>query len=223
LKQTSRLTAIATALALCLAAATSARADPNSMSGFWQLVSKKMPEQPALKEKSTARPAGDPRTVSNADPMELRWCVPQGVPYVMDNAGPLDIIVSPREVVILAEKIALPRHIYTASPSRPDMSVFDPSPVGYSSGKWNNGKLEVETVGLSNGVGPLGIARTQTSRVVERFEVAGDTLTVNVEWRDPAVLSKPLRYTLAYRRLPKTYTAAEHYCDPRENGVGYRK
>jgi hypothetical protein len=157
----------------------------------------------------------------DVDAEAARWCVAQGMPYVMTGAGPIDIIAAPRELVITAEKIAVPRHIYTDGQVRPDLETFDTTPVGDTRGRWQGDEVVAETIGMSAGVGPAGAPRTEASRVVERFKVTGNVLTISATWTDKSVLKGPYRYTLTYRRLPASYTAPEHYCDPRDNGVGH--
>ena len=65
------------------------------------------------------------------------------------------------------------------------------------------------------------LQRPRAARRDERFHLAGDTLTVASTWTDKKALSAPYHYTLTYRRLPSSYTPVEHYCDPRNNGVGH--
>lgn len=191
-------------------------------SGFWKLIKREAAAPPTLTAAGTAE-RSKIQARDDIDVQSVRWCVMQGLPYVTDNAGPIDIIVGAQEVAILAEKLALPRHIYTAGQPRPDMNIYDPTPVGYSSGQWHGqNELLVDTVGLSAGVGPAGVPRTTMSHLVETFKVSGPALTVSAVWTDSAVLREPYRYTLTYQRLPERYNAEEYYCDPRANGVGHR-
>ncbi len=207
---------------LSLLAGLPAQAALSPFAGFWQLVRREAPA-PAELTAAGAAARNKVQARDDIDVQSVRWCVEQGLPYVMDNAGPIDIIVGPQEMAILAEKVALPRHIYTAGQPRPDMSIYDPTPVGYSSGQWRGqNELVVETVGLSAGVGPASIPRTPTSHLSETFTVSGQTLTVTAVWTDPATLRRPYRYSLTYQKLPERYTAREYYCDPRANGVGHR-
>jgi hypothetical protein len=209
----------ATLAALFLLAGLPVGAAQSPFSGFWKLVKQEVaapaeliPAAVAAKAKLKAR--------DDADVEDVRWCVQQGLPYIMENAGPLDIIVGPKELVILEEKVALPRHIYTAGQPHPDMTIFDNTPVGYSSGRWQGkDELIVDTIGLSAGVGPANAPRTETAKVSETFKVVGETLKVTTIWTDPATFRRPHRYTLVYQRLPADYTAQESYCDPRANGV----
>jgi hypothetical protein len=209
----------ATLAGLFLLAGPPVGAAQSPLSGFWKLVKQEaaapaelIPAAVAAKTKLKAR--------DDADAEDVRWCVQQGLPYIMENAGPLDIIVGPKELAILEEKVALPRHIYTAGQPHPDMTIFDNTPVGYSSGRWvGKDELVVDTIGLSAGVGPTNAPRTESAKVSETFKVVGDTLKVSTIWTDPATFRRPYRYTLVYQRLPADYTAPESYCDPRANGV----
>jgi hypothetical protein len=196
-------------------------AAPSPLSGFWKLVKQEaaapaelVPAAAAAKAKLKAR--------DDVDMEDVRWCVQQGLPYIMENAGPIDIIVGSKELAILEEKVALPRHIYTAGQPHPDMTIFDNTPVGYSSGRWQgDDELIVDTFGLSAGVGPSNAPRTESAKISETFKVVGDTLKVSTIWTDPATFRRPYRYTLVYQRLPANYTPQESYCDPRANGVAH--
>lgn len=206
---------------LCLQVATPSVAAPSPLSGFWSLVKREAPVPAELTAAGAAAKA-TLKATGDVDVQAVRWCVEQGLPYVMDAAGAIDILVGPKEVAILEEKDALPRHIYTGGQPHPDMTIFDNTPVGYSSGRWQGDELIVDTVGLSAGVGPAGAPRTQSATVSETFKVAGNTLEVATTWTDPATFRQPYQYTLIYRRLPARYTAREDYCDPRVNGVVHR-
>ena len=70
------------------------RAASSPLSGFWKLVKREaaspaelIPAAAAAKAKLKAR--------DDVDVEEVRWCVQQGLPYVMENAGPIDIVVGP--------------------------------------------------------------------------------------------------------------------------------
>ena len=213
---------LAAALAgLFLLAGVPAKADPSALSGFWKLM-KREAAAPADLTPAGAAARAKLKARDDVDVERIRWCVEEGLPYIMDNAGPIDILVGPNQVAILEERVALPRQIYTAHQPRPDMTVFDNTPVGYSSGHWQGDELIVETIGLSAGVGPASAPRTESAALSERFKVVGDTLEVSATWTDPATFRRPYHYTLVYQRLPADYTAEEYYCDPRDNRAGNR-
>ena len=203
----------------CLAITTSVRAGASDLSGFWQLQSNNASSKPELTPWATAQKA-KLHLSGEAIKEDLDWCVFQGIPFAMDQAGPLDIIVAPREIVITAEKLALQRHLYTDNQKSPDPKIFDETPVGNTHAHWDGDVLKAETWGLTDGVGPAGIPRTRTSKLQEEFRLSGDSLTVISTWTDPKALHRPYTYTLVYKRLPADSAATENYCDPRKNGVG---
>jgi len=204
---------------LCMAITPAVYGEAAGLSGFWQLQSNKASAPPDLTPWAKAQRA-KLHLAGEATKEDLDWCLVQGIPYSMDQAGPLDIIVAPREVLITAEKIALQRHLYTDGQKKPDPEAYDPTAVGNSHAHWEGDVLKSETSGLSDGVGPAGVPRTNTSELREEFRFAGDTLTVVSTWTDPKTLRRPYTYTLVYKRLPADYAASEYYCDPRKNGVG---
>jgi hypothetical protein len=217
------------AAALCLstvlaapAVAAPAPADHTiaGLSGYWR-----------IKDKGTVQPAltawaktemGKVARKGDIDVDADRWCAFQGMPYVMDNAGPIRIVQAPDETAIIAERLAVPRHIYFKLAKRPDPEVFDFTPVGNTFGRKVGDTLVAETLFFNEGVGPEGAPRTQDAKLTERFRVlsGGKELQITSTWTDPKVLTKPYVYTWTYEKLPDDYTAVDFYCDPRENGVG---
>jgi hypothetical protein len=190
------------------------------LSGYWR-----------LKDKGTATPAltpwaqtqkSKPDRKGDVDLQSDLWCIFQGMPYVMDSAGPIEIRQSPGETIILAERLALPRHIYFKLAERPSAEVFDFTPVGLSTGQRSGDTLVVTTDMFTAGVGLDGAPRTEKAKVVERFKVSGNgnQLTVTSTWTDPDVFAKPYTYTWTYERIPESYTPSFFHCDPQANGVG---
>jgi hypothetical protein len=205
------------------AAAPAAKPADNTvpgLSGYWR-----------LKDKGTAKPVltawakgemSKVETKGGIDVQAVRWCAFQGMPYVMDNAGPIRIIQTPDETAIIAERLATPRHIYFTLAKRPDRDIFDFTPVGNSMGRRDGDALVADTLMMSEGVGPEGAPRTDQARLNERFHLAngGMQLSITSTWTDPKVFAKPYVYTWTYERLPDNYTHEDYYCDPRKNGVG---
>jgi hypothetical protein len=189
------------------------------LSGYWRLKDKGA-AKPVLTDWAKAEMA-KPGHRGDLDVEAARWCVLQGMPYVMDNAGPLEIRQAPDETLILAEKIAEPRHIYFHL-KRPDPNVFDFTPVGNSLGHREGDTLVADTMMLMDGLGPDGAPRTDGAHIIERFRVAkgGKELAVTTTWTDPKVFAKPYVYTWTYEKLPDSYLVPDNYCDPRRNGVG---
>jgi hypothetical protein len=211
-------------LVLSSLTATSAQAAEDQrlpgLSGYWR-----------LKDKGTAVPAltpwakaekSKPDRKGDVDLESDRWCIFQGMPYVMDSAGPIEIRQSPGETVILAERLAVPRHVYFKLAERPSADVFDFTPVGLSTGQRSGDSLVVTTDMFTAGIGLEGAPRTEKAKVVERFKVSkdGKQLAITSTWTDPDVFKTPYTYTWTYERIPETYTVSFFHCDPQANGVG---
>lgn len=189
------------------------------LSGYWRLVGKNGAE-PTLTERGRTE-AAKPGHKGDVDIEGSRWCVFEGVPYVMDNAGPIEIRQSAAETIIVAERLAVPRHVYFRL-KRPTADTFDFTPVGLSTGRRAGNALLVDTDMFQDGLGPNGVPRTEKSKMAERFQLAdgGKKLVVTTTWSDPDIFAKPYVYTLTYERIAEPYRVQEYYCDPRANGVG---
>jgi hypothetical protein len=215
-----RIRTAAAGLAVAMAwglAAAGAHAAP-SLSGFWKMDPPTKAPAPQLKAAAKAAMSKIVRE-GDTDVEANKWCVHQGMPHVMDSAGPIDIIQGGQEITILTEVKAEPRHIYIDGRKHVDPDIFDFAVNGNSVGRWQGDTLIVDTVSFKDGIGPFGAPRTTRTHLVERFKVAGDKLTVTSTWSDPKTYAKPFTYALTYRRLPADYTAQGVYCDPRENGM----
>lgn len=192
----------------------------STLSGYWRLKDKANAEPTltswARTEMSKPDRKGDVSLESE------QWCIFQGMPYVMNSAGPIEIRQSPGETIVVAERLAVPRHIYFKLESRPSPDVFDFTPVGFSTGQHVDDELVVETDMFSDGIGAEGAPRTENAKLVERFQVSedGKELMITSSWTDPEVFREPYVYTWTYERLPDDYTPSFYYCDPRANGVG---
>lgn len=207
----------ATLLTATLAAGMAQAA--TSFSGFWEQDKAAKRPAPVLTPwaKKEMRRVG---AVDGLDEKSRLWCLQQGMPYLMEHGGPIDIVQNGGELSIQAEHLSLPRHIYLDGRRHPDPAVFDNVEAGNSIGRWKGDTLLVDTVGFSDGVGPAGAPRTASGHLVEQIRISGGKLLVTSTWSDPKVFVKPYTYTLTYKALPADYTAVEDYCSPLENGVG---
>jgi hypothetical protein len=190
------------------------------LSGYWRLKDK-AGAAPVLTPSAKAA-MSKPDRKGDVHLESDRWCIFQGMPYVMDSAGPIEIRQSPGETVILAERLAVPRHIYFKLDERPSSDVFDFTAVGFSTGQRDGDSLVVTTDMFTEGVGLNGAPRTEKAKLVERFKVSkdGKQLIVASTWTDPDVFKTPYQYTWTYERIPENYTVSFFHCDPQANGVG---
>ena len=152
-------------------------------------------------------------------------CLPPGMPRVMNMVYPLEVIVAPGKVTLIAEWMSQVRHIYTDGRPLPT----DPEPTfnGYSIGRWQGGELLVETVGMRGDTvfNAAGAPHSESMVVRERFwQVDADTLKAEITVNDPKAFTKPWTVVKTYSRRPN-WDLLEYVCEENnrnpvdENGV----
>lgn len=225
------LTIVGMALALssCSEKAPSpGAAQQPDISGFWELAHDSKQVTPASltalgkDETAKTRPKVEEGEILT---YASRWCQPLGVPFIMGDSAPLDIVQSPREIAIIAEVQSSARHVYMDGRGHPDMNVFDPTTNGHSIGRWEGQALVVETVGFNdrgNAFIPGGGIRTPESKLVERYELQADgkELKVTFTWEDPKIFAQPHTYYFVYHKTPPETYALEYFCDASDANRG---
>lgn len=154
-----------------------------------------------------------------------RYCQHLGMPFLMGQSPPIDIVAGKDEILIGSEQSSAARHIYTDGRAHPAPGTLEASTNGHSIGHWEGDTLVVDTVGF-NDLGipnvPGGGLRTSTSHLVERFHLfdGGSRLSITSTWDDPKVYLKPHTYEIAYYKdSPDTYVL-EEFCDPSDPARG---
>jgi hypothetical protein len=140
-------------------------------------------------------------------------CLPGGMPRIMGNPYPQEIIVKPKQVTILKELQTQIRRIYTdgrKAPQDPDLTFN-----GYSTGHWEGDTLVVETIGLRGDTkfDRSGAPHSDKIKVIERMrlrshDVWEDQLTII----DPVAFTKPWVVTRTYQRQPD-WEILEYVCE----------
>jgi hypothetical protein len=140
-------------------------------------------------------------------------CVPPGMPGIMTQPYPIEVLYTPGMVTVIAEAFMQVRHIYTdgrAHPDDPDLTYN-----GNSIGHWEGDTLVVDSVGFTKDT-PLGmnmgVKHSEKMHIVERFHLADPkTLEITTTIDDPEALTKPVTRTTTYARHPD-WTLAEYIC-----------
>jgi hypothetical protein len=130
-------------------------------------------------------------------------CWPSGIPEKNNIPDGLKVVQTPDLIVFLHESRTIYRQIFTDGRPLPR----DPQPtwMGYSVGKWDNGTLVVETIG-QNGKTWLdmrGLPGTEALRVTERFsrpDIGHVDIDVTID--DPRAYTKPWSVRLGWNLLP---------------------
>jgi hypothetical protein len=144
-----------------------------------------------------------------------------GMPRLMANPYPQEIVVQPHQVLILKELQTQIRRIYTDG--RKPKSDLDPTYTGYSTGRWEGDTLVVETVGLRADTvfDRTGAPHSDQMKIIERMrlrtpDVWEDEITVI----DPVALTRPWVVTRTYERRP-TWEIMEYVCEENNRDVVY--
>lgn len=138
-------------------------------------------------------------------------CLPPGIPGVMQQPYPIEILYSPGRVTILTEAYEQVRRIYTDGrplPADPDL-FFNGNSVGF----WEGDMLVIDTVGLHPETNiSAGIPHTEKSRVHEHIYLeSADQLMIEVTITNPDVLVRPFTTAIAYK-LDNEFDIREYVC-----------
>jgi hypothetical protein len=172
------------------------------------------PEPPALtpayeaklKEYQDAQKRGEIQDTPAAN------CVPNGMPGIMTQPYPMEVLFTPGKVTIMIEAYSQWRQIFTDGrkhPEDPDLTFN-----GHSIGHWEGDTLVVDTVGFTTdtALAGFGVKHSDKMRIVERMHlVDGDKLQIETTITDTQALAKPLTSTRVYGRH-RDWTLAEYQC-----------
>jgi hypothetical protein len=145
-----------------------------------------LPYQPWAADLVKAR-----RAASSKDDPQSR-CLPRGALRIFTDGTYKKIIQTPGLLIILTERNAMYRQIFTDARPLPD----DPNPSwnGYSSGKWEGDTLVVDTIGFRDDgwLDVWGSPLTSAAKVTERFRRPNfGKLEIEITVNDPKAYTKP--------------------------------
>lgn len=146
-------------------------------------------------------------------------CLPRGVPDVIGEPYPIQIVQNATEVVILYEAGEYYRVIPTDGRGHP--KDLDPTWMGNSVGYWDGDTLVVDAIGFNDKVSVGDYRHTTAYHVVERFQrTSYDTLKYSATIDDPNVFAAPWTEVGTFTLHPEWYLQ-EYICD--ENNHDYQK
>ena len=172
------------------------------------------PEQPSLtpayaaklKEYQDAQKRGEIQDTPAAN------CVPNGMPAIMTQPYPMEILFTPGKVTIVIEAYSQWRQIFTDGrkhPEDPDLTYN-----GHSIGHWEGDMLVVDTVGFTTdtALAGFGMRHSDKMHIVERMHLVDkDRLQIETTITDADALTKPYTGTRVYGRH-RDWTLAEYVC-----------
>lgn len=124
-----------------------------------------------------------------------------GYPLMMTAPTPLQVLITPEEVLIV-NAYNETRHIYTDGRPMPPAEDLWPTVTGTSIGHWEGRTLVVDTIEVTNpnvffqGGPPL----SEEAHYHERMWLDGDKLRASMTIEDPVTLSRPWTVALSWVR-----------------------
>jgi poly(3-hydroxybutyrate) depolymerase len=186
-------------------------------SGVWEregaiIWDERLPPGPAqwppYNDKTKAQIAA--AAASGHGPQGRQLCQAGGMPGMMTMVFPLEVVITPREVLLLGES-SLPRRIYTDGRRHPADSV--PSQVGHSIGHWKGKELIVDTCCLKEGRLPGGGTHSDAMHVTERLWAPDpNTLKDDIVVEDPKTFTKSWTTVKTFARRPN-WEPMEYICE----------
>ena len=147
------------------------------------------------------------------DPTER--CIPPGIPRTELQPFPWEIVQARDRIVQIFEYQSLIRQIFTDGRGHP--SDLEPTYMGHSIGKYENGDLVIDAVGFNDNtwLDPMGLPHSDAMHVTERMHrVDHDTLENTYTIDDPKTYAKPWTATKVFKLKPdweiKEYVCAEN-------------
>jgi hypothetical protein len=143
----------------------------------------------------------------------VAYCLPPGLPRLMLEDKPFQILQRPKQVFFVHQLNRLPRRVYMDEAIPDDIDSFY---LGYSVGKWVGDELVVDSKGFREGVTLLdksGLPHSAALHLTERYKLSADgsTLTARFTIEDPKTYSRPWSAAASYHKMPG-YQFPEEVC-----------
>jgi hypothetical protein len=169
------------------------------------------PSGPSLTPAYAAK-AKDQTGQQKAEDNQTANCLPPGLPGIMGQPYPIELLLTPGQMTIIIEAYTQVRHIYTdgrALPADPD-----PNFNGTSIGHWDGDTLVVESVGFADTPRGLSFPYSNKLKIVERFQLTDpDTLAIETTVTDPEALTMPYSMGTRTFKRHRSWTIAEYICE----------
>jgi hypothetical protein len=170
--------------------------------------------QPSLTPEyaAKAKAEADARQAARAEDNQSANCLPPGMPAIMSQPYPIEVLMTPGQVTIVVEAYTQVRHIYTDG--RPMPEDPDPSFDGTSIGHWEGDTLVVETMGFEPVPRGINFPYSEKMKIVERVKLDDpDTLAVETTIQDPLALTKPFPMGNRIFKRHRSWTISEYVCE----------
>ena len=153
-------------------------------------------------------------------------CVPAPIPHILGDPYNFSIEQLPDRVMIRYEKDDIRRTVWLEGHGHREATANDYSVQGYSTGRYENGQLVVESSKFTFDPGgledkPPMVPSSTSKTTVERYSRDGDRLTVEVVMEDPLILTEPVLFRFQFE--PTENALVEWIpCDPAQSRAPLR-
>ncbi|HEX4278102.1 MAG TPA: hypothetical protein VHZ74_22265 [Bryobacteraceae bacterium] len=170
------------------------------------------PTPPSLTPEYAAKAQELAKTAAKAEDNLSANCLPPGMPGIMGQPYPIEVLMTPGQVTIVVEAYTQVRHIYTDGRALPEDP--DPSFDGTSTGHWEGDTLVVESVGFEQVPRGISFPYSDKMKIVERFKLSDpDTLNIETTIQDPVALTKPYPMGNRIFKRHRSWTISEYVCE----------
>jgi hypothetical protein len=171
------------------------------------------------------KPSNGPRSnpLSVTDDPVIKNCFPPGTPRIYLQPFPLQIVQTPKEIIMIYEYDHTVRYIFTDGRAHP--ADVTPTYMGHSIGKWEGDTLVVDTVGFNEKtwLDREGHQHSDQLHVVERFHrLDRDNLRIDITMEDAKALVKPWITQLRFQLQP-TWDIEELACTDNAEFANFEK
>jgi hypothetical protein len=215
------------------APAVPANYDAHDLSGVWNMAfppgasqqdleiyvsqfgKEEPPMTPWAKERfDKTKPAFGKRGVLVAETNDPAFqCYPPGVPRIYLHPFPMQIVQTPKELIMLFEYDHIVRHIYTDGRQHPADAT--PTYMGDSIGHWDGDTFVIDSVGFNDKtwLDRAGHPHSDQLHVTERLHrIAADRLQIDFTIEDPVAYAKPFTSSMFFRLHPD-WSLMEQVCE----------
>jgi len=171
------------------------------------------------------KPSNGPRThsLTETDDPVLKLCLPPGTPRIYLQPFPFQIVMTPKEMLMIFEYDHTVRQIFTDGRAHPE--DVTPTYMGHSIGKWEGDTLVVDTVGFNEKtwLDRDGHPHSDQLHVIERFHrVDAENVVDEITMDDPKALVKPWKSEINFQLKP-TWDIMELACTDNAAFVDFEK
>ncbi len=130
-------------------------------------------------------------------------CTPKGMPLIMEQPLPMEIVRDGNDVVLRIEEYDLRRTIHIDQTEAP--AGTEPSPLGYSVGHWEGTTLVATTTHINwPHFNQAGIPQSTESVITERFTPIedGSQMEYQMTVNDPMMFTRPVELRKKWLHIP---------------------